>query len=118
MSIKENIEQEIRELKAILTQAETDANSVKSRLAAAEQNLEEVNRPTLTKSARDLIREAVNQAVSNFSFSEPDDYECDFSVNYDNRLEIDGISFNGTDELEEEICSYIEESFKIIEDAE
>jgi hypothetical protein len=118
MSIKENIEQEIRELKAILTQAETDANSVKSRLAAAEQNLEEVNRPTLTKSARDLIRDAVEQAVSNFSFSEPDDYECDFNVNYDNRLEIDSISFNAADELEEQVCSYIEESFKIIEDAE
>jgi hypothetical protein len=118
MSIKENIEQEIRELKAILTQAETDATSVKTRLAAAEQNLEEVNRPTLTKSARDLIRDAVEQALRNFDFTEPDEYECDFSVNYDNRLEIDSISFNGKDELEEQVCSYIEESFKIIEDAE
>jgi hypothetical protein len=118
MSIKETIEQEIRELKAILTQSETDYTSVKARLAAAEQNLEEVNRPTLTKSARDLIRDAVEQALRNFDFTEPDEYECDFSVNYDNRLEIDSISFNGKDELEEQVCSYIEESFKIIEDAE
>jgi uncharacterized protein YpuA (DUF1002 family) len=116
--MKETIEQEIRELKAILTQSETDYTSVKARLAAAEQNLEEVNRPTLTKSARDLIRDAVEQALRNFNFSEPDDYECDFSINYNNQLEVDNISFNSTDELEEEICSYIEESFKIIEDAE
>jgi hypothetical protein len=118
MSIKETIEQEIRELKAILTQSETDYTSVKSRLAAAEQNLEEVNRPTLTKSARDLIRDAVELAMRNYDFSEPDDYEYGFSIDYNNRLEVENISFNSTDELEEQICSYIEESFKIIEDAE
>ena len=118
MSIKETIEQEIRELKAILTQTETDANSVKSRLATAEQNLEEVNRPTLTKSARNLIRDAVEQAMRNFNFSEPDDYECDFSIDYNNQIAVDNISFNNSDELEEELCSYIEECFKIVEDEE
>ena len=46
------------------------------------------------------------------------DFSYDFEIDYDNRLSLSCLEFDNRDNLEESICEYIEENFKIIEDAE
>lgn len=117
MKTKEQLEQEIKELNELVNQAAITKDNITSQIHAAQQELAEVNMPIITESVRNIIRDAVNQAVCGFNF-DPDDFEYDFSLGYTNRIEIDSLEFQHRDNLEEQICDYIESNFKIIEDAE
>ena len=72
----------------------------------------------MTRAIRNIIREAVNSAVCGYDFNDPTDFSYDFEIDYDNRLSLSCLEFDNRDNLEESICEYIEENFKIIEDAE
>lgn len=118
MKTKEQLEQEIKELNELVNQAVVAKDNINSQLSAAQQELAEVNMPTMTKSIRGIIRDAVEHAVAAFDFDDVRSYEYDFEIGYDNQLSLSDINFENKSDLEEEICSYIEENFKIVEDAE
>ena len=118
MKTKEQLEQQIKELNELVSQAVVTKDNIDSQLSAAQQELNEVNMPTMTKSMRNTIRDAVEQAIASFDFDDSRSYEYDFEIGYDNQLSLSDINFENKSDLEEEICSYIEENFKIIEDAE
>lgn len=113
---KDELELQVKELTAALTQFETDKAVLKTRLDAAQAELADAEKPVINKALVDAIRTAVTDAVNNYNFCEVDSYEYDFSINYDNRLELDNISFEYTDDLEEMICDYVEDLFKVVED--
>lgn len=113
---KEQLELKVKELTAALTQFETDQASLKSQLDKAKSDLEDINKPVITKETVENIRQAVADAVGHFSFDEVDNYEYDIEINYDNRIQLSNIELNYTDDLEESICNEIEDLFKIEED--
>jgi len=118
MKTKEQLEQEINELNGLLTQSIATKENISTQISAAQQELVEVNMPTMTRAIRNIIREAVNSAVCGYDFNDPTDFSYDFEIDYDNRLSLSCLEFDNRDNLEESICEYIEENFKIIEDAE
>ena len=79
-------------------------------------DLKNAEKPVINKALVDELRNAVSEAIGNFNFDEVDHYEYDFAINYDNRVEIESIDFQYTDDLEEQICEYIEDLFKVEED--
>jgi isopentenyl diphosphate isomerase/L-lactate dehydrogenase-like FMN-dependent dehydrogenase len=113
---KEQLELKVKELTAALTQFETDQASLKSQLDKAKSDLEDINKPVITKETVENIRQAVADAVGHFSFDEVDNYEYDIEINYNNRVQLSNIELNYTDDLEESICNEIEDLFKIEED--
>ena len=110
---KEQLELKVKELTAALTQFETDQTALAKQLQEAKVQLADVNKPVISVEIRDQIREAVSEGVRGFRFDEADNYDIDFELNYDNRVEVSNIDFNYTDDLEENICSEIEDLFKI-----
>jgi hypothetical protein len=64
------------------------------------------------------MRNQVYTAIRNFDFSDIANYEYDFEINYDNRIELSNLEFNYTDDLEEVICDYVESVFKVQDDNE
>jgi hypothetical protein len=110
---KEQLELKVKELTAALAQFKTDQDELQKQLNQAAQDLEDINKPVITKEIRDVIRQQVYEAISNYSFGNVDNYEYDFEINYDNRIELGSIEFNYTDDLEETICDYVESVFKI-----
>ena len=110
---KEQLELKVKELTAALTQFETDQTALAVQLKEAKVQLADVNKPVISVEIRDQIREAVSEGVRGFRFDEADNYDIDFELNYDNRVEVSNIDFNYTDDLEENICSEIENLFKI-----
>ena len=110
---KEQLELTVKELTAALTQFETDQASLKSQLDQAKSDLEDVNKPLITKETREEMRKMVYEAVSNYDFSNTNNYEYDFEISYDNQLELSNLDFHYTDDLEETICDYVESVFKI-----
>jgi isopentenyl diphosphate isomerase/L-lactate dehydrogenase-like FMN-dependent dehydrogenase len=113
---KEQLELKVKELTAALTQFETDQASLKGQLDKAKSDLEDINKPVITKETVENIRQAVADAVGHFSFDEVDNYEYDIEINYNNRVQLSNIELNYTDDLEESICNEIEDLFKIEED--
>ena len=115
---KEQLELKVKELTAALTQFETDKAALAKQLADANTELADVNKPVISVEIRDQIREAVCEGVRGFRFDEADNYDIDFELNYNNCVEVSNIEFNYTDDLEENICSEIEDLFKIKDDDE
>ena len=115
---KEQLELKVKELTAALTQFETDQASLKAQLNQAKRDLEDINKPVISKETVDAIRDAVANAVGHFSFDNSENYEYDIEIDYDNRLQLSNIELNYTDDLEESICGEIEDLFKIEGDDE
>lgn len=115
---KEQLELKVKELTAALTQFETDQTALAQQLKEAKVQLADVNKPVISIEIRDQIREAVCEGIRGFQFDNADNYDIDFELNYDNRVEVSNIEFNYTDDLEEAICGEIEYLFKVEGDDE
>ena len=84
-------------------------------LKAKQQELEDVNKPVISSTTMDIINDTVNKALEDYNF-ECGMFEYDFSINYDNKIELGDLTFTDTYELVEAIVTKIEKQFKIEQD--
>ena len=75
------------------------AGNYTSDLAKAEQQLKDYNKPELTPSQMDDIFEAVETGVENFDFSDTDNFEIEYGIDYDGRVNCDSHEFRNSDDL-------------------
>ena len=83
-----------------------------SQLKETQKQLEDYNKPELTSAQLDGIQCAVESALENYSFSNCDNYETDFSLDYDGRVQLESIDLQDTYELTEMIVSKVHNLFK------
>ena len=83
-----------------------------SQLKETQKQLEDYNKPELTSAQLDDIQCAVESALENYSFSNCDNYETDFSLDYDGRVQLESINLQDTYELTEMIVSKVHNLFK------
>ena len=86
-----------------------------SQLKETQKQLEDYNKPELTSAQLDDIQYAVESALENYSFSDCDNYETDFSLDYDGKVQLESIDLQDTYELTEMIVSKVHNLFKEIE---
>ena len=113
---KAELQDKVNELELTLNSLELNAKTVKDDLRIANEKLESVNKPIITKEIVEQIREAVHQAIKQISFNSVDSYDVGFEIDYNNSLALESIEFNEVDEIEEAVCDYVEDIFNIIED--
>ena len=85
-------------------------------LKAKQQELEDAGKPVISSTVMDIINDAVNNAVENYNFDNTDQYELDFSLDYDGRVQAETINLTDTYELMEAIMLKIEKQFKVEDD--
>ena len=85
-------------------------------LESAKKELASFNKPELTGSQLDDINEAVEKAVGNFDFDDADNYDKEFSLDYDGRVQLENLDFTNAQELIEMIVEKIQKLFVEIED--
>ena len=85
-------------------------------LKAKQQELEDAGKPVISSTVMDIINDAVNNAVENYNFDNADQYELDFSLDYDGRVQAETINLTDTYELMEAIVLKIEKQFKVESD--
>ena len=85
-------------------------------LKAKQQELEDAGKPVISSTTMDIINDAVNHAVENYNFDNSDQYEIDFSLDYDGKVQAETINLRDTYELMEAIVLRIEKQFKIEQD--
>ena len=84
-------------------------------LKAKQQELEDANKPVISSTTMDVINDAVNYAIENYDFDNADQYELDFSLDYESRVQAETINLRDTYELIEAIVTRVEKQFKVVE---
>lgn len=104
----------VAELEATLKANESAQTKLTSDLLEAQKQLENVNKPKISEHTLDQIYLAIEDAIDNFEFDNPDSYEYDFTIDYDNRITLDGIRFEGVSAIADEVHSEVEKLFNVI----
>ena len=92
------------------------ATNYESKLKQTKQELVDLHKPELTTSQAEAIERAVEQAVSQFDFTDTENYEIDYSLDYDGRVQCETHEFINGDDLVMEIVAKVCNLFKEIED--
>jgi len=85
-------------------------------LKSKQQDLEDANKPVISSKIMDVVNDAVNYAIENYNFDNSDQYEIDFGIDYDGRVQAETINFRDTYELVESIVTGIEKQFKVVKE--
>ena len=105
---KEMLEATVKGLQDKIGQLNTD-------LKSKQQELEDVNKPELTALQMDIINDAVDSALSSYEL-DCGMFDYEFEMDYENRIQLNNLSFTDTYDLAEAVIVNIERHFKIIKD--
>jgi len=103
-------------LEATVKGLQDKIGSLNMELKDKQRELEDANKPVISSTVMDIINDAVNYAVENYNFDNTDQYELDFSLDYDGRVQAETINLRDTYELMEAVVMNIEKQFKVIQD--
>ena len=110
-----DLKTKIEGLEKAIKEHQDFANTYEGQLKATKQELEDYNKPALTPLQLDNIHEAVEQAVENYSWSDCDNYEAEFSLDYDGRVQLESIDLQDTYQLVEMIVDKVYKLFKEVD---
>ena len=82
-------------------------------LKSKQKDLEDANKPVISSEVMNVVNDAINYAIENYNFDNSDQYEIDFSIDYDGRIQAETINLTDTYELMEAIVTKVEKQFKI-----
>ena len=89
--------------------------SLQHDLREKEKDLEEVNKPEITVEQLDIINGAITSVLENYQF-DCGMFEYEFSIKYDNKLELSELTFTDAYDIEEAIMMNITKQFKTPKD--
>lgn len=112
----EQLKKRVEELELTLNGVELNAKCLKDELRETQQKLEDANKPKISENFIDIISATVEKTIERFEFSDPNSYEFDFTINYDNKLELENIDFTYQDELGGAIVDELAYLFNVVED--
>jgi len=87
-------------------------------LKSKQQELEDAGKPVISSKTMDTINDAINKAIENYNFDNTDQYQIDYSLDYDGRVQAESIDLTDAYELMEAIVTNVEKQFKIEQDEE
>jgi hypothetical protein len=101
-------------LEATIKGLEEKVNQLNSDLGIKKRELEDVNKPEMTGEMYDEIHGLVEEGVSNFDFTDSENYDFEPELDYDGKVVIGNIDINDTHYLVEMIMDKIEKNYKIM----
>ena len=111
MKTKKELEQSIVMLEDALQSGKTHVATYQEDLDLAKKQLADVSKPVLTGSQLDGVQEAIESAVGNFDFEDADNYDKEFELDYDGRVQLSTLDFTNAQELIEAIVEKVHELF-------
>ena len=108
---KIDLETKIEGLKKAIAEHKDFTGTYESQLKQAEQDLKDLGKPELTPSQLDDIYEAVEKGVGEFDFSDTDNFDKEFNIDYDNRIQLENFDFTNHTDLVEMIVEKVSKLF-------
>ena len=109
---KEQLETNIAALELLLSENSDKAASFKAQLEKEKQQLEDYNKTELTPEDIVNIETAVEEAVEGFDFSNTDNYEFEFGMDYDGKVYVESVGLQCAYELTEQVVKNVCKLFK------
>ena len=100
-------------LEATIKGLEEKLNQLNDDLRSKQRELADVNKPVMTGEMYDTIQELVEEGICNFDFNDSNNYEIEYELDYDGRVNAHSIELNSEHELCESIMNKIDSNFKI-----
>ena len=115
---KEELNKEIEKLKAIILTHEEQVKILQDNLKVVEKKLIDADKPKLTEKQLQAIESCIDKTVRNYSFDDADNYDCEMSMEYDNKVYLSHISFEAADDLADEIYKNVEDLFGVADESD
>ena len=89
-------------------------NTYQDQLKTVQQELEDYNKPELTPAMMDEIHDAIEAVLSNFDWSDVDNYQdLEYELDYDGRVSLSNIGFDPYDlqeKIHDKVCNLFKEA--------
>ena len=102
-------------LEATVKGLQDKVNQLNMDLKSKQKELEDVNKPVLSNDTYASLEDIIGNAVGDYEF-ECGEFEYEFNLNYDNKLELNDLTFTDHYNLAESIMNKIDNYFKIEQD--
>jgi len=111
MTKQEELEKAVLMLEEQVATNKTMSETYLNDLSLAKKQLAEVNKPVITAAQLDDIQEAIEYAVGNFDFDDADNYDKEFELDYDGRVQLSHLDFTSAQELIEAVVEEVHKLF-------
>ena len=112
---KEELQRKVDELTQSLESFTKNTEMLKQDLIVAKNALKVADRPKITQDQMTEIQDAIYTVVNNVDFTDCNNYDMDFEIDYDNRIAVSNMEVNNSDEIADDLCSEIGSLFNGIE---
>ena len=113
---REQLETNIAALELLVNETADKSTDFKAQLEQAKKDLADVNKPVLTPMQLDDIQEAIEASIENFDFSDSDNYNIEYGIDYDGRVNCESLELCNHGDLVELIVKEVHELFVETED--
>ena len=107
-----DLKTKIEGLEKAVKEHEDFTGTYKSQLEKAQQELKDYNKVELTSAQLDDIQEAIEAGIEKFNFSDSENYDKEFGIDYDGRVTLESLELSDTYELTETIVKKVHSLFK------
>jgi len=115
---KEELNKEIDKLKVSLEAHQEQVKDLERDLKVATQKLEDCDKPKLTSKQFDELHRTIENSVENFDFNEADSYNVELGMEYDNKVYLESIEFEGHQDLYGQIIQDVEKLFGVADESD
>ena len=107
-----DLKTKIEGLEKAIKEHQDFTNTYQSQLKSTQQELVDYNKPEITPMMIDEIHGAVEKAVEGFDFSNTDNYEFEYGMEYDGKVYCESVGLQCAYELTEQIVNNVCKLFK------
>ena len=111
---KIDLETKIEGLKKAIAEHKDFAGTYESQLVQTEQELKDIDKPELTPAQLDDVYEAIERGVNEFDFSDTDNFEIEYGIDYNGKVNCESHDFRNSNDLVEmivkEVCKLFVET--------
>ena len=111
MDTKQELETNKAALELLISESGDKCIDYRAQVVQIEKDLKDLGKIALPSVIFDDIYEAVEEGVTEFDFSDTDNYDKEFAIGYDNTVELDNFDFTNTTDLIEMIVKKISKLF-------
>ena len=102
---KIDLEVKVESLKKMVLDSQQSTSNYIGQLAEMQKQLADVNKPELTPLQFDDITEAVEGAIGEFDFTDTENFEIEYGIDYDGKVNCENHEFSNHYDLQEMICN-------------
>ena len=107
-----DLKTKIEGLEKAITEHKDFSATYEDQLKKAQQELKDYNKPELTGSQLDDVYGAIEKAVEQYDFTDTDNFEIDYSLDYDARVMCESHEFINSSDLVQMIADKVCNLFK------